>query len=124
MQGCLPDEVAKTFAGTLAGIQFKPSSHKLRRSSKPTLDAVVKALKGFTQIRVRINGHTDSQGKRSANRKLSERRAKMVRLYLITQGIDAGRLEVKGHGSAKPIASNKTKAGRSKNRRIEFKVIK
>jgi len=74
-------------------------------------------------VRVRIAGHTDNVGKRAANVDLSQRRAAAVRKYLVDAGIDAARLETRGAGPDEPVASNKTKDGRAKNRRIEFELI-
>ena len=67
-----------------------------------------------------ISGHTDSSGSRSLNMKLSRKRAESVRRYLINQGIKEHRLRAIGLGQDHPVTSNKTKAGRAKNRRIEF----
>jgi OOP family OmpA-OmpF porin len=72
---------------------------------------------------LRIEGHTDSDGDREHNMDLSRRRAEAVRNYLIGRGIDATRLESKGFGPDAPLESNKTRAGKAKNRRIEFKLI-
>ena len=84
---------------------------------------------GMNRILVRevsrgqIVGHTDSAGDREHNMDLSRRRAEAVRNYLIGRGIDATRLESKGFGPDAPLESNKTRAGKAKNRRIEFKLI-
>ena len=67
-----------------------------------------------------IEGHTDSDGSKAANLKLSQARAESIRNYITNKfGIDTKRLTAKGYGSDKPIASNKTKDGKTKNRRIE-----
>jgi OOP family OmpA-OmpF porin len=71
---------------------------------------------------VKITGHTDSSGKPAYNQKLSVKRAEAVRAYLISLGVDASKLEVAGMGADKPIADNKTKEGRAKNRRVEVEV--
>jgi hypothetical protein len=70
-----------------------------------------------------IEGHTDSQGKFATNLELSDRRAKSVKTWLVGKGINANRLEGKGYGQTRPIASNKTGPGRGKNRRVEFHII-
>jgi OOP family OmpA-OmpF porin len=72
--------------------------------------------------RVNLSGHTDSIGTEAYNQKLSERRAASVKNYLTKKGIDAGRISAQGFGETKPIADNKTKEGRAKNRRVEIKV--
>jgi OmpA-OmpF porin, OOP family len=71
---------------------------------------------------IKITGHTDSSGKAEYNQKLSVKRAEAVRDYLISLGADASKMEVSGMGATKPIADNKTKEGRAKNRRVEVEV--
>lgn len=122
-EGCLPKAVAKTFAGTLKGIQFLSSKAAIRAKSASTLAKVIEVLKKYPSLRVRMEGHTDSAGNADNNQKLSQARADSVRQYLVDRGIDSGRLEAAGFGETKPIATNKTKAGRAQNRRIEFKII-
>ncbi|HUM01936.1 MAG TPA: OmpA family protein [Thermoanaerobaculia bacterium] len=73
--------------------------------------------------KVRITGHTDNVGKAEYNMKLSLRRAEAVRNYLVSLGVDPGKMEVGGEGMAKPIADNGTAEGRAKNRRVEVTVI-
>lgn len=123
--GC-PDELPKAladFAGVIEGIAFATASDVITPGSKPTLDHAFAVLKEFPTVRVRIAGHTDNVGKRAANVDLSQRRAAAVRKYLVDAGIDAARLETRGAGPDEPVASNKTKDGRAKNRRIEFELI-
>jgi OOP family OmpA-OmpF porin len=74
-------------------------------------------------VRVRVEGHTDSTGDAKYNLGLSYRRAESVKNYLVSKGIDANRLSVVGFGEDKPLVSNKTRAGRAVNRRVEFKVL-
>ena len=69
---------------------------------------------------VRIEGHTDSRGTRKHNMKLSAARAESVRQHLVGLGIDQSRMDAKGYGPDQPIETNKTEAGREKNRRVEF----
>ena len=104
----------------LDGVNFKVGSAELTSGAKLVLDKVVRTLKDYTEMCLEINGHTDSSGSRSLNMKLSRRRAESVRVYLINQGIEGFRLRAIGLGPDHPITSNKTKAGREKNRRIEF----
>ena len=81
-------------------------------------------LKDNPAIRVEIGGHTDSGGSERANLKISEKRALSVKKYLEDKyNISSDRMTVKGYGSSKPIADNKTQEGRAKNRRVEIKVI-
>jgi outer membrane protein OmpA-like peptidoglycan-associated protein len=69
-----------------------------------------------------INGHTDNTGGDDLNLKLSQDRADAAKQYLVNQGISADRITAIGYGSSKPIQSNDTEEGRSKNRRVEFKL--
>ena len=78
--------------------------------------------KAFSKATFLIEGHTDSTGSVSLNEKLSAKRAAAVKDYLVQNGIDASRLESKGYGESNPIDSNKTRAGRANNRRVEIKV--
>jgi outer membrane protein OmpA-like peptidoglycan-associated protein len=73
---------------------------------------------------VEISGHTDATGSATYNKKLSEKRAKAVASYLVTQGIDEGRIKSVGYGETKPAINNDTVENRRKNRRVEFKVEK
>lgn len=94
------------------------------QQSYPTLQAVAEVLKMVPTIRrLRIEGHTDSQGNRLYNIDLSDRRAASVMRWLIEHGIDASRLYAQGFGPERPIAGNATVAGRAKNRRVVFVIV-
>jgi OOP family OmpA-OmpF porin len=81
-------------------------------------------LKENADIKVEIGGHTDSTGSEKGNQKISEKRAESAKKYIMDKfNIEDDRMIVKGYGSAMPIADDKTQEGRSKNRRVEFKVI-
>jgi OOP family OmpA-OmpF porin len=104
-------------------VEFKTGSHELANVTDPVLDEVVQIMKDHTEIvRIRIEGHTDSVGTAKYNQDLSERRAKTVKEYLISHGIDASRTTSKGFGLTRPIADNKTDEGRAKNRRVEVHI--
>ena len=77
----------------------------------------------FPQIRFEVSGHTDDRGTADYNKDLSQRRAKAVVDYLIKKGIAAGRLVSAGYGFERPLADNKTSAGRAQNRRTEFRLL-
>lgn len=87
------------------------------------MNKVAEVLKANENVKVEIGGHTDAVGSASYNQKLSEQRARSVMNYLIQQGVDKDRLVARGYGESNPVASNTTRAGRAKNRRIEFTVI-
>jgi OmpA-OmpF porin, OOP family len=74
-------------------------------------------------IRMAVHGHTDNRGSGGYNRDLSQRRAQAVVKYLTDKGIAVERLEAKGFGPDRPVATNDSDAGRAQNRRVEFKVI-
>ncbi len=77
----------------------------------------------YPEVRVEIQGYTDSVGKASANLALSHKRAESVRQYLVNAGIDPTRLTSAGYGEENPVSSNATPTGRAQNRRIEFKRL-
>ncbi|HVR62467.1 MAG TPA: OmpA family protein [Polyangia bacterium] len=84
------------------------------------LDEIGTVLRSRPTMRVRIEGHTDARGTAAHNLKLSQARADSVRQYLIGLGIDGVRMESHGFGPSQPIETNKTAAGRERNRRVEF----
>jgi outer membrane protein OmpA-like peptidoglycan-associated protein len=88
----------------------------------PVLDEVVQALNDNKGFRVQVEGHASSEGGDDHNQTLSEQRADAVLSYLVTHGIDKGRLASKGFGSSVPLDTNETIAGRENNRRVEFVV--
>ena len=87
------------------------------------LDKLKKLLNDNPTLRIRINGHTDNVGTDNDNLNLSANRAKSVYEYLIQKGIAASRLEYKGFGESKPVATNDTAEGRQENRRTEFELL-
>ena len=108
----------------LKPVFFQTNKDKILKKSYPVLQAVANALLEETNIkRLSIEGHTDSVGTAAKNLDLSERRAKSVMTWLLAHGIDADRLEAHGYGLTRPIADNKTSAGRAVNRRVEFRIV-
>ncbi|MBX2813533.1 MAG: OmpA family protein, partial [Myxococcales bacterium] len=123
--GCpdvLPVEI-KRFTGSIDGITFSTGRATIRGSSSSSLNAAVGVLREYPELKILIEGHTDSQGNRGANLRLSQERADAVKAYLVGKGIEESRLTALGIGAERPIASNKTRSGRAANRRIEFKVM-
>ncbi len=107
----------------LVGVNFDFNSSRLTQESYPILFHALQVLLQNPEMKVEIQGYTDNIGPESYNVKLSERRAKTVKNYLVAHGVSSSRLVVKGYGSKNPIADNKTANGRAMNRRIEFKVL-
>ncbi len=82
-------------------------------------------LKDNPKVKVEIGGHSDSTGSDKASQNISEKRAQSAKKYIQDKfNIPDDRMMVKGYGSTKPIADNKTKEGQAKNRRVEFRIIK
>ena len=105
-------------------IPFEHNKARLLRAAEFILDDVVDLMLTNPQIKlIRIEGHTDNTGKEAYNIGLSEARANAVMEYLINKGIPQERLEAKGYGYSRPIASNDTEDGRARNRRVEFVIV-
>ena len=100
---------------------FEFNSDKIAEDNYAGLDVVADFLKETPNVSVKIEGHTDNIGAKEYNQKLSERRAKSVANYLISKGVDSSKVTTEGFGFSRPIADNKTKEGRAKNRRTEMK---
>lgn len=103
-------------------ITFASGSSELDENAKKELDKLVEILNRprFRNKRLRIEGHTDSDGHRDRNKDLSQRRADSVRTYLMEKGIPETRLDAQGYGETRSIADNETAEGREKNRRVEI----
>ena len=104
-------------------VYFAYNKARIRRKSYKLLTEVASVLSDNPKLRVRIEGHTDSRGGDRFNMKLSQARAESVRDFLVDKGIDSSRMEPQGFGETQPIADNRTKAGRSQNRRVEFVIL-
>lgn len=103
------------------GIQFESGSDKVKAESYGTLKDIAAVLAENPTIRVKIIGHTDSEGDDASNLDLSKRRALTVKEALIKEfGIDASRMETDGKGESQPADVNTTTAGKANNRRVEF----
>jgi len=104
----------------LQGVTFGSGNATLTPNAKKVLDGVAEQLLANPKVKIEIQGHTDNQGKPSANQELSERRAKSVVGYLATKGVSMSRMRAVGYGQDVPIADNRTAEGRELNRRIEM----
>ena len=102
-------------------MNFESGSAALTPDSYRVLDEVIRSLMAYPEVRVEIQGYTDSVGKAGYNLELSQRRADAVKQYLVNAGIDPSRLVARGWGEENAIATNATPGGRAENRRIEFK---
>jgi OOP family OmpA-OmpF porin len=105
---------------TLSNVHFKTGSAELTPESEPALNDALTALKEHPDWKIRVEGFTDNQGSQEANLKLSRARAEAVVTWLADHGIDRSSLSAKGYGDARPVASNSTAQGRTKNRRVEL----
>ena len=98
--------------------QLKPVSHDILRQ-------VAGVLKANWQVRkVLVEGHTDNRGDKEMNVDLSERRARRVKAFIVARGVASHRLSCKGYGPTSPVASNRRRKGRAKNRRVAFTILK
>jgi OOP family OmpA-OmpF porin len=95
----------------------------LKPEGRQLLDQVAQQVGTVNLETIIAVGHTDSVGSDAYNQKLSERRAAAVKTYLVGKGIDANRIYTEGKGETKPVADNKTAAGRAKNRRVEIEIV-
>lgn len=107
----------------LHGINFALDVGSLDINGRALLDPVADALTARPDLRVEIGGHTDALGSEAYNLTLSEQRAEATVAYLVSRGIDPGRLTAQGYGEAAPVDTNDTEEGRAMNRRVELKVI-
>ena len=123
-KGCpeVKREIRNLLNKAMSGIQFENGKATIKKNSYKILNDIAKIFIDNSNYIVEVQGHTDNVGKYDYNVDLSERRAQAVRSYLIKQGVPAERLSAHGYGPDKPIADNKTKAGRAKNRRVEFNI--
>jgi outer membrane protein OmpA-like peptidoglycan-associated protein len=127
------DVVVRNFALTpievgitvnLEDVLFDRGTAEMLSGSTETLDEVALFLRKNPEIEIEVAGHTDNRGRPDLNLILSQERAEAVKRYLVEQGIAAGRIQEKGYGGTKPIASNAIEEERRKNRRVEFTIIK
>ncbi|MBA3500736.1 MAG: OmpA family protein, partial [Deltaproteobacteria bacterium] len=125
--GCNGPQLVKitdTKLELLETILFATNRTNINKKSNKVLDAAALVIKNHPEMRIEIEGHTDDRGSDASNLKLSDGRAAAVRKYFVKKGVPAARLTSKGYGEAQPIAENKTDAGRGKNRRVEFLILR
>jgi outer membrane protein OmpA-like peptidoglycan-associated protein len=117
----LYDRLARDGRVATQGILFASSSDHIRPESTPTLEEIGSMLQEHADLRLAIEGHTDTDGEEAFNQDLSERRAAAVKAYLVEEfDIDASRLETSGFGESRPVADNTSPEGKQQNRRVEL----
>ena len=104
-------------------VYFDYASPDISEKSLPDMDIVADCLKDHPKTEVEFEGHTDSIGSAAFNQKLSEKRSASAKAYVAAKGIDTARMRTSGRGENDPIATNKTKEGRAKNRRVDIYFI-
>lgn len=121
-KGCpvIEEKVIQKIALAAKGIVFDNNKATINSKSYKNLDILVDILNEYPEAFVEIQGHTDDVGDDAENKTLSQDRANAVAEYIKGKGVDASRLTAKGYGEEMPVADNKTKAGRDKNRRVDF----
>ncbi|AWH84264.1 cell envelope biogenesis protein OmpA [Flavobacterium album] len=125
-RGCpeVTEEVIKRLNEFARTILFNSGKATFKEETMPVLNSMLAIFKEYPQAKFSIEGHTDSDGSNALNQTLSENRAAAVKNFLIQGGVAADRLMSTGFGETKPIATNKTAAGKAQNRRVEIKLIK
>lgn len=107
---------------SLSDILFDTGKSSLRTEARINLAKVSVVLEQFSEMRIRIEGHTDNVGGEDYNMKLSQARAQSVYDFLVEQGVDGNRMVTEGFGFANPVASNDTSEGRQQNRRVDLVI--
>ena len=123
-RGCpeVKKEIRNLLKKAMQGIQFETGKAVIKPVSFPLLNQIAQQFIENKNFIIEVQGHTDNVGKEDYNLKLSDARANSVMNYLVKQGVPQERISAKGYGLTVPIADNKTKAGRAKNRRVEFDI--
>jgi len=106
----------------LEGVNFQTNSDRLVPGATSILNDAAATLRKNPTINVEVAGHTDSDGAADYNESLSARRAQTVHDYLASNGVDVGRMTVRGYGEAQPIADNSSAAGKAQNRRVVLRI--
>ncbi len=119
----LMEEEEEILKAAFDNLEFETGKAIIKQSSYASLEDLAKLLLKKPEWRIKISGHTDSVGKASNNLKLSKKRATSVKDFLILNDVYKERIDAEWFGETKPIETNKTKAGRQKNRRVEMEIL-
>ncbi len=115
-------DTARGLIATMPDVLFETNRFTLKPGARESMAKLAGILLAYPDLRLEVDGHTDSVGSDAYNQQLSEKRAASVRDYLAQQGIPISSVAVRGFGKTQPIASNATAAGRQQNRRVELVV--
>jgi OmpA-OmpF porin, OOP family len=118
-----PAPPAATKVTYAADAFFDVNKAVIKPEGKAKMDDLVGKIKDINLEVIIAVGHTDSDGGDAANQKLSVKRAEAVKAYLVSKGIEKNRVYTEGKGEKQPVADNKTKEGKTKNRRVEIEVV-
>lgn len=119
----LTEEEKEIVNKVFTNLEFEIGKAIISASSYSSLDELANLLTRKSTYKLNVDGHTDNIGEATYNQKLSESRANAVKKYLADKGIDPARVTAKGYGSTRPVASNNTREGRQRNRRVEFTIL-
>jgi outer membrane protein OmpA-like peptidoglycan-associated protein len=124
-KGCpeIKKEVIQKIALAAKGINFETGKAVITAGSFKSLDDLVTLLNSYPGASVEIQGHTDNNGTPESNKTLSQDRANSEKRYLSAGGVSEARMTAVGYGQELPLADNKTEAGKTKNRRVDFKLV-
>lgn len=109
-----------TFA---SGILFPVNTAELSPGAQAHIGKLAGVLNKYPRTNIMVEGHTDITGTTEYNLSLSEKRAASVENYAVSLGVDPGRISTKGYGESRPVATNSTKRGQEKNRRVEIFIV-
>jgi len=123
--GCpeIKKEEKEIIAKAFLDLEFETGKDVIKAVSYPSLNELATLLKAKADWKVKLSGHTDNTGTAALNMELSRKRATAVKDYLAAQGVEESKIITEWFGQERPVADNKTVAGRQKNRRVEMKIV-